>query len=171
MLRWKWKSNLHKAQNYGYMVWPHLWRQAARVWRKSSQRLCSGKWCICQCVSRRACFMVYVHCCLPKVTGYSAVFILKWELVMGCKHHFHVYNSKKCGCYYFYLNSSHDSVQFCVALEIWILPRSFFVMLDKLSKAEDSLLGTVWSYSAWPDWNVWHKKSRVPSTQNYSYRQ
>lgn len=52
--------------------------------------------------------------------------------------------------------------QLNVALGSWILPWSFFVMLDKLSKTEDSLQGTVWSYSAWPDSGVWNIKSRSP---------
>ena len=58
----------------------------------------------------------YVPCFLPELIGYSNDFIFKRELVMGNKHHFHVYNSEKCDCDDLYLNrqfSWFTSVECC----------------------------------------------------------
>lgn len=94
------------AQSAEWWVWSgHIsWDKQQRCEVNQAKGLAVVNCTSAKCVSQKAYFMVYVHCWPLKVTGYSAVFIFKWGLAMGHKHHFHVYNKKKCG-YNFYLNS------------------------------------------------------------------
>lgn len=67
------------------------------------------------CLSKSPLGFMYLAT-FPEVIGYSDGFILKRQLVMGHKHHFHVYDSRKCDCYDIYLNrqfSRFGSVKCC----------------------------------------------------------